>query len=321
MAHRTPYRTFSSLPIGAVPIKALFVRETGVGYKLLAWIFASCILIAVDAKTTLFDAVRTVLGSVVGPLYIVAEAPYRAAHGIAEAFAARASLLRRNADLERDLFAMQGMVLRYDALLNENSRLRELSGSRTRLRDDVVIAEVVAVSSSPLAIVIDKGRASGVATGQAVVDSTGLLGQIVEASALTSRVLLITDPSHATPVRVLRNDVRAIAAGAGTGRLTLKDVALTLDISEGDRLVSSGLAGRFPNGYPVGTVESVLRDQTASFATIVVAPSAAVDRSRQVLVVFPGVVDTDLPGIASEAAPASDPRPLTAERSPIEGAP
>ena len=287
---------------------------------MLAWIVLSCILIAVDAKIPAFGIVRSVLGSVVDPLRFVAESPYRAAHGIAEAFAARVDLLRRNAALERDLLDMQGKMLRYEALLNENSRLRELFGSRARLRDDVVIAEVVAVSSVPLSIVIDKGYASDVALGQAVVDSTGLLGQIVETSAFTSRVLLITDPSHDTPVRVLRNDVRTIAAGAGAGRLTLKDVTLTLDIREGDRLVSSGLAGRFPNGYPVGTVESVLRDQTESFATIVVSPSAAWDRSRQVLVVFPGVVDADLPDIASEASAPGDPQPPVAEQPTIEDA-
>ena len=211
---------------------------------------------------------------------------------------------------------MRGTVQRYEALLNENSRLRELFGSRRRLRDDVVIADVVAVSSAPLEIVIDKGYASGVVPGQAVVDSSGLLGQVVETSAFTSRVLLITDPSHAVPVRVLRNDVRTIAAGVGTGRLMLKDVALTLDIREGDRLVSSGLAGRFPIGYPVGTVESVLRDQTESFATIVVLPSAAVDRSRQVLVVFPGVVDVDLSSVASKAEASSDPPFEAAEEPP-----
>ena len=301
--------------VGAVTIKALFVRETGAGYKLLAWVFASCILIAVDSKTAALDMPRSALASAVGPLHFLAESVYGGARAIGDAVSARVGLLQRNAELEREMLKMQGTVLRYEALLEENSRLRELFGSRSRLRDDVVIAEVVAVSSMPLEIVIDKGYASGVAMGQAVVDSTGLLGQIVETAAFTSRVLLITDPSHAVPVRVLRNDVRAIAAGAGDGRLALKDAAMTLDIREGDRLVSSGLAGRFPNGYPVGTVESALRDQTETFATIVVSPSAAVDRARQVLVVFPGAADADLPSIASDAALPEDSQTEAAEGS------
>lgn len=256
---------------------------------------------------------RSALASAVGPLHFVAESVYGGARAFSNAISTRVGLLQRNAELERELLEMQGTVLRYEALLKENSRLRELFGSRSRLRDDVVIAEVVAVSSTPIEIVIDKGYPSGVAVGQAVVDSDGLLGQIVETAVFTSRVLLVTDPSHAVPVRVLRNDVRAIAAGAGAGRLTLKDVAMTLDIREGDRLVSSGLAGRFPNGYPVGTVESAIRDQTESFATIVVSPSAAVDRARQVLVVFRGTADADLPDVASAAALPEDSQTETAE--------
>ena len=274
---------------------------------------ASCILITVDSRTAALNIVRSALASAVGPLHFIDESIYGGARAVADAVSARVSLLQRNAELERGLVEMQGTVLRYEALLKENSRLRDLFGSRSRLRDDVVIAEVVAVSSAPLEIVIDKGHASGIAMGQAVVDSTGLLGQIVETAVFTSRVLLITDPSHAVPVRVLRNDVLAIAAGAGDGRLLLKDVTTTLDIHEGDRLVSSGLAGRFPNGYPVGTVESAIRDQIESFATIIVSPSAAVDRARQVLVVFPGVDDSDLPSIASDAVLPDDPQAKPAE--------
>lgn len=272
-----------------------------------------------EVQTAVLHGLRSALGAAVGPLHFVMEYPYRVMHEIGNAVAARGELLRRNAELERELLAMQGTVLRYETVLKENTRLRKLFGSRTRLRDDVVIAEVVAVSSAPAEIVIDKGRLSDVAVGQAVVDSTGLLGQVVGTSTFTSRVLLITDRSHAVPVRVLRNDVRAIAVGTGADRLILKDVALTLDVREGDRLVSSGLAGRFPIGYPVGTVDSVLRDQTESFANIVVVPNAAVDRARQVLVVFPGVADAELRGIASEAAATRDPEP--AGEQPSEGEP
>ena len=270
-------------------------------------------LVTLDARTDALERVRSALGFVVGAVYFVADSPYRAEAAIQETFAARIELLGRIAELERDLLRTQGTVLRYEAVLTENSRLRELFGSRARLRDDVVIAEVVAVSSAPAEIVIDKGHASALAAGLAVVDSTGLLGQIVETSAFTSRVLLITDPSHAVPVRVLRNDVRAIAAGAGAHQLMLKDVAVRLDIREGDQLVSSGLGGRFPNGYPVGSVASVAKDYAASFASIVVKPRAALDRSGQVLVVLPGVDEADLPELASEL---SEPTAETSEDGP-----
>ena len=112
------------------------------------------------------------------------------------------------------------------------------------------------------------------------------MGKSWETSALTSRVLLITDSSHSVLVRVLRNDVRAIAAGDGDDGLVLKDIPSTLDVRQGDRLVTSGLGGRFPPGYPVGEVTEVVYDPGELFANATVRPTAALDRSRQVLVVL-----------------------------------
>ena len=265
--------------------KALFVRDTRAVQKLLAWLLASCALLTLDAKTPLFNGARAALSSPVGALYFVAEAPYMFSNQAADALASRSALVDKNAELEREILKLQALTSRYDAVERENSRLRELLGSRTRVRDDVLVAELVGVSSLPQEIIVDKGTLSGVEVGQAVVDSAGVLGQVVETAQFTSRVLLITDPTHSVPVRVLRNDVLSIASGTGDA-LALKDVAVTLDIVQGDELVSSGLGGRFPPNYPVGVVDSVLRDQTEPFADIVLRPKASVDRTQQVLVVI-----------------------------------
>lgn len=263
---------------------------------------ASCILIALDARTDLLAPVRGALGSVVAPIHLAAHSPYWLSERAGEFLASRTALLDRQQALQQELLKMRGTMTRYDAVRMENARLRELLDSTERVEDDVLVAELVATSTSPQEIVIDKGRLRGVDVGNAVIDSAGLFGQVVEANAFTSRVLLVTDPTHAVPVRVLRNDVRAIAVGAGAGRLRLKDVAVTLDVVEGDRLVSSGLGGRFPTGYPVGVVESVSRDPTEPFADIVAAPSAMLDRSEQVLVVFAGATEAGpLPAPAAEA--------------------
>ena len=264
--------------------KALFVRDTRAVQKLLAWLLASCALLTLDAKTPLFNGARAALSSPVGALYFVAEAPYMFSNQAADALASRSALVDKNAELEREILKLRALTSQYDAVHRENSRLRELLGSRTRVRDDVLVAELVGVSSLPQEIIVDKGTLSGVEVGQAVVDSAGVLGQVVETAQFTSRVLLITDPTHSVPVRVLRNDVLSIASGTGDA-LALKDVAVTLDIVQGDELVSSGLGGRFPPNYPVGVVDSVLRDQTEPFADIVLRPKASVDRTQQVLVV------------------------------------
>lgn len=246
---------------------------------------------------------RGALGSVVAPVHLAAHSPYWMSERVGEFVAQRTVLLDRQQALQRELLKMRGAMTRYEAVRMENARLRELLDSTERVEDEVLVAELVATSTSPQEVVIDKGHLRGVGVGNAVIDSAGLFGQVVEANAFTSRVLLVTDPTHAVPVRVLRNDVRAIAVGAGAGRLRLKDVAVTLDVVEGDRLVSSGLGGRFPTGYPVGVVESVSRDPTEPFADIVAAPSALLDRSEQVLVVFADATDA---GIGPLPAPAAE---------------
>ena len=252
---------------------------------MLGLILVSCILLVVEIATPLLTPVRSMLGNVVAPLHFLAALPNSIAGGIVESVRSRSEVLGRNAELERELLSMQGAMSRYEAILNENARLRELLESGAHLRHDILLAELISTSAAPIEIVLDKGSLSGVRVGQAVIDATGLFGQVIETSAFTSRVLLITDPTHAVPVRVLRNDVRSIAAGDKRGRLALKDTSVTIDIVEGDRLVTSGLGDRFPADYPVGVVESVNRDPTEPFAEIVVRPYASLDTSRQVLVI------------------------------------
>ena len=278
----------------------------------------SCIFLGVDAKTPLLAPLRSAIATVVDPLYFVAAAPYLVADDVARVLSSRARLTARNAELERELLRLRGEVSRYNDVLTENERLRELFDSQARLADNVMIAELVASSVQALEIVIDKGRLSNVSAGLAVIDSSGLFGQVVETSAFASRVLLITDRRHAVPVRVLRNDVRAIAVGDGEGSLLLKDVAITLDIREGDRLVSSGLGGRFPSGYPVGVVESVGRDPAEPFADILVRPSAALDRARQVLVVFANDAASEAADLAIGLQGSDDPASEQAAEVPAE---
>jgi len=136
-------------------------------------------------------------------------------------------------------------------------------------------------------IVLNKGSREGVHEGQSLIDSRGVMGQVVHVGPFTSNALLITDPSHALPVQVNRNGLRAVAIGTGPlNRLRLSHVTNDADIAEGDTLVTSGLGGRFPRGYPVGRVVSIERDKGRPFASIVVEPSAELERNREVLLVW-----------------------------------
>ena len=256
---------------------------------LLGLTLASCVLLGIEkAGVGWLLPVRSVLATIVAPVQYVAESPYRITEHLVEFFSTRDRLMRRNAALERELLLMNAEAARTDAISAENDRLRELFNSRARLPDDVLIAELIEVipDATRREIVVDKGGAHGVAVGQAVIDSSGVFGQVVETTPITSRVLLVTDPSHAIPVQVIRSKVFAIASGGGRGPHLLDDPSVTTDIVVGDDLVSSGLGGRFPRDYPVGVVTRVDQDPALPYAQVMWEPSAALTRSRHVLVVL-----------------------------------
>lgn len=253
------------------------------------------ILILLNVYTDVLDPVRERLSSVVAPLYWVVDAPRSALAWGQETFRTRASLQQENDELKAELLIHQRRLQRMAALAAENVRLRHLLNSAETVADRVLVAELVGVSPDPLThrIIINKGRDHGVYVGQPVLDAHGLMGQVVEIGAFSSQVLLITDATHALPVQVNRNGVRAVAEGTGDlYRLRLRHVANTVDIREGDLLVSSGLGQRFPVGYPVATVTSVVHDPGEPFARVEALPEAQMNRSRHVLLVFSGESQT-----------------------------
>ncbi len=191
--------------------------------------------------------------------------------------------------LEEDLLLLRAKTEKMAALTAENNRLRDLLGSAEKLQDNVVVAELIGVDPDPgkHEVVIDKGTSDGVFIGQPLLDAKGLMGQVVGVSRYSSRVLLISDPSHSVPVQVARSNLRFVAQGTGAmSRLDLMYVQNTADVRTGDLLISSGLGGRFPVGYPVGIVNKVEHRGGKPFSSVTAIPSALLDRSRHVLLVF-----------------------------------
>ena len=284
----------------------------------MALAIISTLLIVVDLNSRLLDPFRSVLSLLTTPLYRIAETPYLVTGAVGETLASRDQLQLDNEVLRRRLLELSQVSQQFAALKQENERLRELLGSRRRLSAEVLVAELTGVVPSPNRhqIIIDKGSQDGVQVGQAVIDADGLFGQVVEVGPFGARVMLLADAAHAVPVEVSRNGVRSIAAGTGElNVLELEYVPVTTDIVQGDLLVSSGLGGRFPRGYPVGEVVSVVIDPTRPYAQVAARPLAALDRSRHVLVVLsrePVVrvnaeVDPDADGGATEDAPGDAP--------------
>lgn len=246
-------------------------------------------LIFVDHRTDLLTPVRNGLSVFTLPLHYIANIPHNLVEWSTESAQSRDELEQENRRLESEVLLLQRRVQKLAALVAENTRLKELLNSSDLVDDQVIVAEIIGVDPDPFRheVIIDKGAKDEAYPGQAVLDADGLMGQLIEVGPFSSRALLISDASHGVPVHVARNGVRAIAVGSGSlDKLKLIHVPDTADIMVGDLLVTSGLGGRFPSGYPVGKVTEVHHDPGLPFAIVSATPLAQLDRSRHVLLVF-----------------------------------
>ncbi|MGA4632733.1 rod shape-determining protein MreC [Pseudomonas solani] len=270
-------------------MKPLFAKGPSLGVRLLAFAVLSAALMVVDARFDTLKPARSQMGLVLTPFYWLADLPVRLWDGVSDQFTSRSTLIAENEKLKAEGLLMQRRLQKLAALTEQNVRLRELLNSSALVDDKVLVGELIGVDPNPFThrILVDKGEKDGVFLGQPVLDARGLMGQVVEVMPYTARVLLLTDTTHSIPVQVNRNGLRAIASGTGNPeRLELRHVADTADIKEGDLLVSSGLGQRFPAGYPVATVKEVIHDSGQPFAIVRAVPTAALNRSRYLLLVF-----------------------------------
>lgn len=241
-----------------------------------------------DHRRHLAQPVRDALALAAYPIQATVNLPFELTDIFSEQLTSRRSLLEENERLKTQHLLYEARLLRLDALERETIKLRELLQSSYEVTESVLIAELMRVSLDPAVhlIQINKGSLAEVDVGQPVLDSGGIIGQVDEVAPLSSVVRLITDPSHAIPVQVNRNGIRAIAYGTGDiSRLELVNVPNNADIAVDDLLVTSGFGGRFPAGYPVARISSVEVEPGRPFAHITAVPTAALDRSRQVLLV------------------------------------
>ncbi len=275
--------------MGDAVIKPLFVKGPSLGVRLLVLTVLSVSLMVVDARFDTLKPLRSQIGLLTTPLYWLADLPNRLWDDMTQSISSRSELLAENEKLKAEALLLQRRLQKLAALTEQNVRLRELLNSAELVDEQVLVSELIGVDPNPFTqrVIIDKGSKDGVSLGMPVLDARGLMGQVVEVMPYSARVLLLTDTTHGIPVQVNRNGLRAIANGTGSpGLIELRHVADTADIKEGDLLVSSGLGQRFPAGYPVAVVKEVVRDSGQPFAIVRAEPTAALSRSRYLLLVF-----------------------------------
>ena len=278
----------------------------------------------VDHRQHHLEGARSFLSVVVYPLQWLVDLPRTSSEWFRESLSTRRELQEDNASLRTQQLMLNTQLQKLEALEAENRRLRALLDSSFQVGErPMLIAALLSVDMDPYRhqIVINKGNLDHLFEGQPLLDSQGVMGQLIHVGPLTATAMLITDPSHAIPVQINRTGLRTIALGTGTiDRLELPHIPTNADVQVGDLLISSGLGGRFPPGYPVAEVISVEQDPGNPFSEVRARPRAHLDRSREVLLVWPP--DLPNPESLSESNPEMEkPMPDTVDEAEDAPAP
>ena len=254
--------------------------------RLLVYLALSIALIVSDHRGGWLAEARARATVAAQPLWWIAGLPARIGDALSDGVATRNRLVEENRTLRNALLLSGARVSRLQTAAAENERLRGLLGAARRGGLDVQLAPILDIDLDPTRqrVVLDAGSRDGVHAGQSVIDAGGLVGQVIAVRPHNATVLLLTDPDHAVPVMVARTGVRLVAYGKGrSGTLELANIPLSADVKVGDEVITSGIGGRFPAGFPVGTVTALHPDDSHAFLVGELTPAAQLDRGRDVL--------------------------------------
>ena len=269
--------------------RPLLLGGPALGLRLIVLAAMAAGLMVADHRDHHLAAIRDGIATLAYPIQWAISAPVQAWDAMRESFATKTRVEAENVKLESDNLVLRLKLLRYESLEQENARLRAVRESSPRAVQRSLVAEILRVDLDPFRqrVLVNKGTRAGVFRGQAAIDAQGIYGQVTRAGPLSAEIILITDPEHAIPVQVNRTGARSIALGTGrSGLLSLPYLPQNTDVIVGDLLVSSGLGGVYPPGYPVAKVTAVVRDPGQPLLAVEAAPLAGLDRDPEVLLVW-----------------------------------
>ncbi len=269
--------------------RPLLLGGPALGLRLIVLALMAAGLMVADHRDHHLAAIRDWVATAAYPFQWAVQTPVQAWTAMRESFATRTRIEAQNVRLAADNLVLRLKLMRFESLEQENQRLRAVRESSSRVVQRSIVAEIVRVDLDPFRqrVLINKGTRNGIFRGQAALDANGIFGQVTRAGPISSEVILISDPEHAIPVQVNRTGARSIALGTGrSGLLSLPYLPQNADVIVGDLLVSSGLGGVYPPGYPVGKVTAVVRDTAQPLLAVEAAPLAALDRAPEILMVW-----------------------------------
>lgn len=269
--------------------RPLLLGGPALGLRLIVLGLMAGGLMVADHRRHHLAAIRDWVATAAYPFQWAVQAPVAAWDALTESFATRTRLQAENVRYAAENLVLRLKLMRFESLEQENRRLRAARESSARVVQRTLVAEIVRVDLDPFRqrVLVNKGTLDGVFRGQAALDANGIFGQVTRAGPVSAEIIMISDPEHALPIQVNRTGARSIALGTGrAGLLSLPYLPQNADVIVGDLLVSSGLGGVYPPGYPVGKVTSVVRDPAQPLLAVEAEPQAALDRDPEVLLVW-----------------------------------
>ncbi|OOG61776.1 rod shape-determining protein MreC [Rhodanobacter sp. B04] len=299
----------------------LFAGNAAGTLRLIVYLALAVVLMVLDQRNGWLWRLRYTAAAVVEPVYRLAGLPAAGVRTMSVAFADRQRLTEQNQRLREDLLLANAKLNRMSAVAEQNQRLKELLDTQRSLELNVQLARVIDVDLGAYRyqLTLNLGARDGVKAGQPVIDAHGVMGQVKEVLPTTAVVMLVTDPAHAIPVVIERSGLRTVAYGSRDGnQLTLPNIPLAADVRAGDRLLTSGLGGRFPPGFPVGEIRSVAPASTGMFQVAQAQPAADIDRSEDVLLLHD---QAEPDGPPAPVKPMGPPRDLTPAAGDLPASP
>ena len=299
----------------------LFAGNAAGTLRLIFYLALAVVLMVLDQRNGWLWRLRYTAAAVVEPVYRLAGLPAAGVRTMSVAFADRQRLTEQNQRLREDLLLANAKLNRMSAVAEQNQRLKELLDTQRSLELNVQLARVIGVDLGAYRyqLTLNLGARDGVKAGQPVIDAHGVMGQVKEVLPTTAVVMLVTDPAHAIPVVIERSGLRTVAYGSRDGnQLTLPNIPLAADVRAGDRLLTSGLGGRFPPGFPVGEIRSVAPASTGMFQVAQAQPAADIDRSEDVLLLHD---QAEPDGPPAPVKPMGPPRDLTPAAGDLPASP
>jgi len=287
----------------------LFQQGLSARVRLLIAVVSSVVILQIDFSLGLLKPLRQGLNMVLYPIEQTLVLPRDLFNWLAGLTSSLSDITEKKRTLELKEAANADVLMQLDQLQNENDSLRALLDLRKSLKSKTVAARISHTTRDPFSdrVVIDRGSQHGVMPGHPVINSLGVVGQVVRVSPITAEVALITDPALTVPINLPRSGIRSLMTGAGDGQqVQVKYLNLNAEVEVGDLVLTSGLDGLYPPGLPVARVSRIERSGGGQFPKVSCTPTASIGSMRHVLVLL---IDQDLLPPTPRDLEPPEPRP------------